>query len=107
MANPFYQTHTTTGIKTPWNADWMIAPFNTTVGAIIASGAATYAIQYCLDDLNDTAVTPRWIDTADAPTGTNTTKVIQFTFPVRFVRINIAVITGTVEFKIIQSMSIN
>lgn len=107
MANPSYRTYTTTGEKDPWNADWLIAPFTTTIGAIIVSGAAEYAIEFTLDDLTDTAVTPRWIAFADAPAGTTVSKVIHANFPVRFVRINIAVITGSVEFKIIPAMSIN
>lgn len=107
MANPVYWSYTTTGAKTPWNADYAVAPFQATAAAIIVDGTAEYAIQYTLDDLNNTAITPRWLDTAEAPTGTSTTKVIAVTFPIRWLRINIAVITGTLEFKIIQSNSIN
>ena len=107
MALPVYRSYTTTGEKEPWNADWIVAPFLVSVTTVIVSGAAQYAIQYCIDDLNNTAVTPRWIDTTDAPAGTSTTKTITLTSPIRFLRINIAVITGTVELKIIQPMSIN
>ena len=107
MANPSYRTYNTTGEKEPWNADWMIAPFNVTASAVIVSGGANYSIEYTLDDLNDLSVTPRWLATEGAPAGTTTSKTISLTFPVRFLRINIAVITGTVELKLLQSMSIN
>ena len=104
MAAAFYQTHTTTGAKTPWNGDWQLDHFTVTIAAIIVSGAATYSVEYTLDDLNDTSVTPRWLTFDEAPVGTTATKVIQLNNPVLWVRINIAVITGTVEFKIIQGM---
>ena len=106
MANPFYQSHTTTGAKTPWNSDWM-SPTTTTIETVVVSGTAQYSVEFTLDDLNDLGTTPRWVAFADAPVGTSTTKAFHVEYPVRFVRINIAVITGTVEFKIIQGMYTN
>ncbi len=106
MGMPNYITYTTTGAQTPISLDWMLAPFNVSI-AIWLTGTATYALQYTLDDVNDPTITPRWFDSTDMPTGTTASGVTNFAFPVRFIRVNIAALTGTLELKVIQGMSIN
>ena len=102
MANPSYRTYTTAGEQLPWNADWAIPNFNVTVAAVLVSGTANYAIEYTLDDCSDPQVTPRWIQTVEAPSGTSATAVARFNFPFRYVRLNIASLTGTLEMKCLQ-----
>lgn len=107
MANPSYQSYTTTGAKTPVVMDHLTCPFNATVAAyLVSGGTATFTVEYCLDDLNDASITARWIADANA-TSVSATKVLNYNNPVRAVRLNIAAISGTIEFKVLQGMSIN
>lgn len=102
MANPVYQSYTTTGAMTPVSLNYFQTPFNASVFVFIASGAATFAVQYTADPIDNPAVTPRWFDDANLPTGSTASGTSNYMFPVRAVRINIAANTGTVEFKILQ-----
>lgn len=102
MANPSYRIYTTAGEQAPWNADWAIPNFNVTVAAVLVSGTASYAIEYTLDDCNNPDLPPRWIPTVEAPYGTTTTAVAKFNFPFRYVRLNIASLTGQLEMKCLQ-----
>lgn len=107
--NCVYQTYTTTGAK-PWViVDQAVGPFTMNVAAYIASGTATYGIEYTLDDPNledPNDVTVRVWPDANAPTGTTTSKISPYSAPVRAVRVNIASISGSLEFKVVQGYSI-
>lgn len=107
MAQPVYQSYTTTGTKTTIVLDHMQAPFNANVACVVASGTCTYGLFYTLDDVNDASTTARWLEDATAPAGTTATKVVGLTSPVRAVRVVITVISGTLEVKVLQGMSIN
>lgn len=103
MANPSYRTYTTAGAQDPWNVDWVITTFNVSVLAYVVSGTASYSIEYTLDDLNgDLPV--RWVETDAAPAGTSATKLVWIEYPVRAVRMNIAVVTGSIEMKCLQGL---
>lgn len=107
MAQPVYQTHTTTGTKTAILLDHMQAPFNANVACVLATGSCTYGLFYTLDDVNDASVTARWLEDATAPAGTTATKVVALASPIRALRVVITVISGTLEVKVLQGMSIN
>lgn len=104
MANPSYQTHTTTGAKDPVLLDWTLTPFAVSVGVELASGTATFKVQYTLDDLNSSSPTPYWFDDANIPAGTTATDITNYVVPIRAVRLNIAAISGTVNFKVVQGL---
>lgn len=104
MGNPVYQSYTTTGAKTPVALDWTISPFNASVFAYLVSGSATFAVQFTADPIDDATITPRWFDDANIPTGTTASASSNYMFPVRAVRINIASISGVLEFKILQGL---
>lgn len=104
MGNPVYQSYTTTGAKTPVLLDWTLTPFNASVFAYLVSGSATYAVQFTADPIDDASVTPRWYDDANLPTGTTASGSSNYMFPVRAVRINIASISGVLEFKVLQGL---
>lgn len=105
MANPVYQSYTTTGAKPPVSLDYCQTPFNASVFVYLATGTATFAVQFTADPIDDTTVTPRWYDDANLPTGSTANGSSNYMFPVRAVRINIAVISGTVEFKVLQGFN--
>ncbi len=104
MANPVYQSYTTTGAKTPVSMNYYQTPFNASVFVFIVSGTATFGVQFTPDPVDDPSVTPRWYDDANMPTGTQASDASNYMFPIRGVRINIAAITGTLEFKVLQGL---
>lgn len=100
MPNAYSVTFTTTGAKTPVVTDYQQSPFNASVAAIIASGTATYGIEYTLDDPDGAAVT--WFSDANLPPGQTATGVSNYAFPVRAVRVNITAISGSLRFVFLQ-----
>lgn len=104
MANPVYQSYTTTGAMPPVSLNNFQTPFNASVFAYIVSGTATYSVQFTADPVDDPDVTPRWFDDANMPTGTAVSDSSNYMFPIRAVRINITANTGTVEFKVLQGL---
>ena len=55
----------TTGPQVPVCPDWTQTPFNARVGVYLASGAASFSVEYCLDDVNS-GVAPRWFTDSNA-----------------------------------------
>lgn len=104
MGVPVYQSYTTTGAKTAVALDYFQTPFNASVFAFLVSGSATFAVQFTADPIDDATITPRWFDDANLPTGTTASGASNYMFPVRAVRINIAVISGVLEFKVLQGL---
>lgn len=93
---------TVLGAQTAINLD-NIALSETFVGVFVESGSADYGIQLTFDDVNNSDVTPRWFDLKEIPLGSSGTQYATFSFPVRFLRINIATFTGPLELKIAQT----
>lgn len=94
MPNPYSPpAFTTTGAKTPWLPDSQQSPFNASF-AVIVLGTATYGVEYTLDDVNNSAITPAWFSDANLPAGQTANGVTNFMFPVQGVRVNIAAIGG-------------
>lgn len=110
MARNIRQANTITGAGLAIGLDFLVHPFNATVGVDLSQATGvTYAVQYTLSDLNDPAVIAvgaLW--RADPTLGTNqtTSGVTYYTSPVFAVRINISAIsTGTVYVEVLQGMS--
>lgn len=106
MALEHYVSYTTTGTKQSVNMDPAISPFNASA-AVYVGTTATYGIQYSLDPFTVTDANARWFDDANIPAGTTTSKVTNYMFPVTRVRVVIAAITGTLEFKTLQGFTAN
>lgn len=86
----------------PVSLNYFQTPFNASVFVYIASGAATYAVQYTADPID--SANARWYDDPTLKTGTTTSGSSSYQFPVRGVRISIAANSGTVEFKVLQGL---
>lgn len=82
--------------------DYMIAPFQVSVGVVLVSGSVSYKLQYTYDDLYDAAVTPVWFDSIIMVAQTATSDVVINAGPVAAVRI-VNAGTGTVRYRIIQA----
>jgi hypothetical protein len=103
MANPVYQSYTTTGAKTPVALDYYQTPFSASMFvALVDDATAAFSVEFTADDFTDPNVTPRWFPDANAPADTAASVTTPYTFPIRGIRINITAITGTVEFKVLQ-----
>jgi len=104
MPNPFVQTSTTTGAKTPCLVDNQQSPFNLSVGVILNAGAtATYGVEFTMDDVNNPAITPVWLPDANLPAGQAANGVTNYMFPVMGIRVNIAAVTGAgLRFIVLQ-----
>lgn len=75
-----------------------------TLAVAILSGEAAYSVEVTLDDVNDPAVTPVWFPHKDFPAATAASKYGELFSPWRWVRINIATLTGSVSFYVSQSL---
>lgn len=89
------------GPQEPINLDYL--PLAATTVALWVDDGATVAavVEVTTDDVNDPTVTPRWFPLDDGPT--NATAYTKFFEPWRFLRLNIASITGAVELKVAQA----
>lgn len=106
MGNPVSRTYSAASVvpgpQTPVNMDFI--PFGTTLlGVAIVEGEASFSVEFTLDDVNDPNVTAFWFTLDDIPAGTNETTYASVYFPLRFVRLNLEALTGTVQFKVAQS----
>lgn len=81
--------------------DYTQAPFSVGVGTVLASGTATWSVQHTFDDIQDSTVTPVWFDNTGI-SGVTANKDGNYAFPVRAIRLNVTVGTGTVYMILIQ-----
>src|SRR4030095_11673454 len=93
-----------TGPQTPISMEAMIVSAST-VAVVIVNGTATYGVEVTLDDVNDQTVVPEWFPLEGMPPGTTATKYVGFVEPFAFIRINLAALTGEVQFKLLQSFN--
>ena len=98
-----YQTITQVGPGKPVLADWQLPNFALTA-AVYGSGGSVYSVEYTLDDVNNAVNQPvRWFTEPLAPVGTTSTGlVLRYLAPIYFIRINVTVLVGTLEFKVLQ-----
>lgn len=96
-----FDATTTPGPQEAINLDYL--PLTATTVALWVDSGATVAavVEVTTDDVNDPAVTPRWFPLQDGPT--TATAYARFFEPWRFLRLNIASITGAVELKVAQA----
>lgn len=103
MSNPVLRSYDVStvvvGPQVPINLEWL-SMAQTTIGVYITSGTAAYSVEMTLEDVNDPNVVPKWFTHKDFPVGTAVTNYSQLQHPFTWIRINIAAITGTVEFKV-------
>ena len=71
----------------------------------IASGTATYGVEFCLDNVNDPTITARWFPDATLPAGTTASGTTTYNAPIQFVRVNIAALSGVLEMKVLQGIT--
>jgi hypothetical protein len=107
MGNPSRQNFSvatvTLGAQEPKVLDFL--PLTScTLAVAVLSGEATYSVEMTLDDVNDPAVTPVWFTHKEFPLATVVSKYDELFTPWRFVRLNIASITGTMSFYVSQSL---
>lgn len=84
--------------------DNYISPFNVTISAIV-NGAATFTVQYTLDDVQASGYSPatgNWFNHPDV-TGATTSLTANIAFPVTAVRLLVTAGTGTVNMTVIQA----
>jgi hypothetical protein len=90
-----------TGPQTPVSIDFYQGAFSARVGVFIPGGStATYGVEFCMDNVNDSTITPRWFPDATLPAGQTTSGTSSYTSPIQFVRVNIASLSGTLEMKV-------
>lgn len=74
--------------------------------AIVVTGAATYTLQYTLDDVYSptfSAATATWFTHPTLAAGQTTTKDAQFTWPVKGIRVNQTVGAGSTAIVVLQA----
>ena len=82
--------------------DYRAQVFNVGI-AIVVTGTATYNVQYTLDDIYNTAITPTWFTMA-APFAAATANASgSQAFPVSAMRLNVTASTGSVTMTLLQS----
>lgn len=110
---PVYQSFSgstvTLGPQNPISIDFLKSPINVTV-AIWVTTAATYNVEFTLDDVSDpllpvSAQTPRWFPDDNLGMAQTISQTAVITYPCRFIRINIQSLSGTLEFKVMQALS--
>lgn len=97
---PKYKQYTTTGIK-----EWIVLDHYADqydVAVIIKSGTATYTVEYTKAALLEGDVpAPTEVFSVAAQTGQTVNTDQVYAGPLTGVRLNIAAITGTVEFQVL------
>ena len=98
---PQQLTLTATGTSAWVPLDFKQVPFNLGLQVVKNSGTATFTVEYTMDDVWDSTVTPTAFASAISGSTANTTNNIAF--PVRAVRLNItAGTTPNVTFTVLQ-----
>jgi hypothetical protein len=92
-----------TGPQAPVCLDWTQTPFNARCAVYIASGTASYSVEYCLDNVNGGA-SPRWFTDPTLNQWQAASGVTSYSSPLQFVRLNLNALSGVVEFKIVQGL---
>jgi hypothetical protein len=105
LARQVAQVISATGAGTPIGLDWMQSPFNVSIQVVVLAGTtANFGVQYTMDDPNGGG-TVTWTYDANIVSGTTTTAVGNYNFPVQAVRINVASISGgNIIFNVLQGM---
>ena len=100
---PTSVTNTATGVSAWIPVDYTQANFNLGITVDVSAGATlTWVVEVTSDDIYDSSVTPTAF-TAPAPLDTGTTdEVGNITIPIRAVRLNTTITSGTAKMTIVQ-----
>jgi hypothetical protein len=99
-------SYTTTGTMESLNLDPSIAPFNASVVATLGT-TGTYKLQYSLDDPNVADADAIWTDSVNIPSGTTSSAVTNFMFPVSRIRVVIDALDSTLTLQFLQGYTSN
>lgn len=97
---PQIVSKTGTGTSAWIPVDHYQSPFNVGLGAVV-NGSVTYTIEHTFDDVFDTSVTPTAFAHSTLAAQT-TNKDGNYAFPVRAIRINNTLGTGSTTLTILQ-----
>lgn len=108
-ANPILRAYTLAGTiagpQEPAPLDWL--PFAAATIGVFPLGTAVYSVEFTLDPLNlaDGTANPnvRWFTLDDMPIGSTGVQYSVIYYPFQALRLNIASLDNTIEFKIVQS----
>jgi hypothetical protein len=71
--------------------------------AIEVSGTVTYTVQFTLDDIYNSAITPTWYSVSAGMTSATASQAGQLTIPASAMRLNVTAGTGTATMVLLQS----
>jgi hypothetical protein len=97
---PVTVTRTGVGVSAVVPVDYLQSAFAIGFGAVV-TGGATYTIQHTFDNVLDSTVTPTWFNHEDLIDET-TNQDGNYAFPIRGIRINQTVGTGSVALTVLQ-----
>lgn len=98
---PVKVTVTGVGTSSIIPMDYDQAPFAVGLGTVLVSGTATWSVQHTFDNVQDSTVTPTWFTNSGINAVTASTDG-NYAFPVRAIRLNVTLGTGTVSLTAIQ-----
>lgn len=103
---PIRITLTGPGVSQPVPLDQYQTPFNVGIGVKIPAGSsATYTVEHTFDDVFSPNFNPSaavWFPHA-ALVSKSTSADGNYAFPVSATRINVAAVTGSVDFNVLQA----
>jgi hypothetical protein len=105
--NPVVVTVTGVGVSRVITPDFYCVPFAIGIGCVI-TGTATYGVEHTFDDtlaIGFNPATATWFPNSGIPAGTVVNKDGNYAFPVRGIRLNVTVSTGSVTMTIVQATS--
>jgi hypothetical protein len=76
--------------------------FNVGIEAVV-SATATYNVQFTLDDIYNSAITPTWFNVPSPFTGATANQAGNLTIPCSAMRLNVTASTGSVTLTLLQS----
>ena len=92
-----------TGPQSPVSTDNYQGAFSCRVGVYIPAGSsATYGVEFSMDNVNDSTITPRWFPDDMLPAGQTASGTSTYFAPIQFVRANISALSGALEMKVLQ-----
>jgi len=80
--------------------DWTAAPRTVSWSAVV-TGTETYNIEYTLDDVFDSTITPTWFAAA---TGQTNNQAGSIAFPISAIRVNGTAGTGAVRLTVLEGL---
>lgn len=102
---PVRKNYTTIGAKEWIPLDYIQVPFNVGINVdLVGAGTGTFGVEITFDDVFDPAVTPVAVPWTGIPAGTTADATASLTIPCMAVRLNIAAVSASIGFKVIQGL---